>query len=315
MRVAILLFCFALAFGQDTSTAPETKPQTPASSADQKQQPTQTSPNNSFSKYAEGMTAGSAIQQASQAAAAHASADRGRLTPGAVDILSDTEGVDFGPYLRGMLKNVRENWYHLIPQQASTKKGKLAIEFAITKDGRVADMRLVASSGDAALDRPAWDSIAGSNPFPPLPSEFKGQFLKLRFRFYYNPDKSDLGGPIMKPPPEPAIANGATPIPSKSGIAVSISSLGDIYVPAGGSKTVTATVTGTKEQTVEWSVRGLGCSASPCGNITGDLYIAPTVQPSPAVVTLTATSKADPTAKATVNVHIVAPFPKLASEP
>jgi hypothetical protein len=34
--------------------------------------------------------------------------------------------------------------------------------------------------------------ITASNPFPPLPNEFGGQYLGLRFAFYYNPDKSDL---------------------------------------------------------------------------------------------------------------------------
>ena len=91
-----------------------------------------------------------------------------------------------------ILQDVRENWYHLIPESAEMKKGKLAIEFAISKDGQVADMKLVASSGDVALDRPAWGSIIGSNPFPHLPSGFTGPYLSLRFRFYYNPDKADL---------------------------------------------------------------------------------------------------------------------------
>jgi TonB family protein len=162
-------------------------------------------PDNSFSKYASGMSAGSAIQQAAQAAAARRGAGGGGQEGdfglgtgahgrqlGALDILSDTQGVDFGPYLQRILQDVRENWYHLIPESAEMKKGKLAIEFAITKDGKVADMRLVASSGDVALDRPAWGSITASNPFPPLPNEFTGPFLSLRFRFYYNPDKADL---------------------------------------------------------------------------------------------------------------------------
>jgi TonB family protein len=160
---------------------------------------------NTFNKYAGGMTAGSAIQQATQAAAANRMAGGGGQEGdfglgtgahgrqlGALDILSDTQGVDFGPYLQRILQDVRENWYHLIPESAEMKKGKLAIEFAITKDGKVADMRLIASSGDAALDRPAWGSITASNPFPPLPSDFTGPYLALRFRFYYNPDKADL---------------------------------------------------------------------------------------------------------------------------
>ncbi len=111
---------------------------------------------------------------------------------GALDILSDTQGVDFGPYLQRIVQVVRQDWYILIPESAEMKKGKLAIEFAITKDGQVADMRLVTSSGDVALDRPAWGSITNSNPFPPLPTEFRGPYLALRFRYYYNPDKADL---------------------------------------------------------------------------------------------------------------------------
>src|SRR5438552_17783603 len=53
-------------------------------------------------------------------------------------------------------------------------------------------MRLIATSGDVGLDRPAWGSITASNPFPPLPGDFTGPYLALRFRFYYNPDRSDL---------------------------------------------------------------------------------------------------------------------------
>lgn len=163
-------------------------------------------PNNSFSKYVQGMSAGSAIQQAAQAAAERKAAGvgggeggdfglgtgaRGRQQ-GALDILSDTQGVDFGPYLQRILQNVRENWYHLIPESVEMKKGKLAIEFAIMKNGDVQGLRIVAPSGDIALDRPAYGAITASNPFPPLPNDFTGPYLALRFRFYYNPDKADL---------------------------------------------------------------------------------------------------------------------------
>src|SRR5579864_3526292 len=185
--------------GQQQQTA---RPQFQTNQQAQLQMPAR--PNNSFSKFAGPMTAGQAIQQAAQGAAANRAGGggqegdfglgtgaRGRQL-GALDILSDTQGVDFGPYLQRILQDVKENWYHLIPESAEMKKGKLAIEFAITRDGKVADMRLIATSGDVALDRPAWGSITASNPFPPLPSEFTGPYLALRFRFYYNPDKADL---------------------------------------------------------------------------------------------------------------------------
>jgi TonB family protein len=149
---------------------------------------------------------GGAIQQATRdAAARRASTTRGDefglgagahgRPLGALEILSDTQGVDFGPYLQRMLQDVRKNWWRLIPKSDVGKKGKLAIEFAITKDGKVAGMKLTDSSGDVSLDRAAWGGITASNPLPPLPSEFGGQYLALRVRFYYNPDKSGLESP------------------------------------------------------------------------------------------------------------------------
>jgi outer membrane biosynthesis protein TonB len=51
---------------------------------------------------------------------------------------------------------------------------------------------MASGSGDVALDRGAWGGITSSSPFPPLPGEFGGQYLGLRFTFFYNPDKADL---------------------------------------------------------------------------------------------------------------------------
>jgi len=157
------------------------------------------------------MSAGSAIEQAARAALANRGAGYGSegeggdyglgqgrqatKAVGELDVLSDTMGVDFGPYLSRVLQNVRQNWYNLIPEVARApimKKGKVSIEFAIMKDGSVQGLRYVGSSGDVALDRAAYGGITASNPFPPLPGEFKGQYLALRFHFFYNPDRTDL---------------------------------------------------------------------------------------------------------------------------
>jgi TonB family protein len=163
--------------------------------------------------FASALTPGQAIQQAARAAAAGrvggttggtiggAGGDYGLGSgaPGRIDsdldILSDTMGVDFGPYLSRVLHDVRVNWYNLIPEAARPpllKKGKVSITFVILKDGKVAGLQLAAGSGDVSLDRAAWGGIQGSNPFPPLPPEFRGNYLALRFHFYYNPDKRDL---------------------------------------------------------------------------------------------------------------------------
>jgi hypothetical protein len=70
--------------------------------------------------------------------------DRRAEVMGAVDVLSDTMGVDFGPYLSRVLHDVKQTWYNLTPEKARSpimKKGKVAIEFAILKDGSVSGMR------------------------------------------------------------------------------------------------------------------------------------------------------------------------------
>ena len=151
------------------------------------------------------MSAGSAIEQAARAAVANrggyggsggdyglGQGRRPTQVAGNIETLSDTMGVDFGPYLARVLHDVKQNWYALIPESAMMKKGKVSIEFAILKDGKIAGMQLAGTSSDVALDRAAWGGITASNPFPPLPNEFGGQYLTLRFHFYYNPDKADL---------------------------------------------------------------------------------------------------------------------------
>jgi TonB family protein len=156
------------------------------------------------------MSPGSSIEQAARAVASHrgggtyggGGGDYGAgpggtnaRVKGNLEVLSDTEGVDFGPYLSRVLDAVRRNWYNIIPEEARAplmKRGKVSIEFVIKKDGSIAGMNLRSPSGDVALDRAAWGGITASVPFAPLPGEFHGPYLALRFHFYYNPAKGDI---------------------------------------------------------------------------------------------------------------------------
>ncbi len=66
-----------------------------------------------------------------------------------------------------------------------------------------------------------------------------------------------------------------------------------------------ATVTGTTNTAVTWSLKGSGCSGATCGTIsTAGLYTAPAKAPSPATVTVTATSVASSTASASATITI-----------
>jgi len=106
-----------------------------------------------------------------------------------VEVLSDTMGVDFGPYLHQVVQMTQSSWDLLIPEAARPpllKQGTVAIQFIILPDGSIKQMQLVRPSGDVSLDRAAWGGITGAGPFPPLPKQFKGPYLALRFYFLYN---------------------------------------------------------------------------------------------------------------------------------
>ena len=56
----------------------------------------------------------------------------------------------------------------------------------IAKDGGVPKLVIVTPSGTEALDRAAVAGISASNPFPPLPAEYRGNQLRLQLNFSYN---------------------------------------------------------------------------------------------------------------------------------
>ncbi len=105
-----------------------------------------------------------------------------------LELLSDPMGVDFRPYLIRILSTVRRNWFAVMPESATKlgRRGKVVIQFAVNRDGGVPKLVIVSGSGADSLDRAAVAGISASNPFPPLPSEFKGSQIRLQFNFVYN---------------------------------------------------------------------------------------------------------------------------------
>ncbi len=105
-----------------------------------------------------------------------------------IQLLSNPLGVDFKPYLVQVLGAVRRNWMNILPESVTKlgRRGKVAIQFSIARDGHVPKLVIADSSGADPLDRAAVAGISASVPFPPLPAEFKGDHIVLQFNFAYN---------------------------------------------------------------------------------------------------------------------------------
>lgn len=105
----------------------------------------------------------------------------------ALQLKSDPMGVDFKPYLAQILVSIRTNWMAVYPESARLgRRGRVTLAFIITKNGGVAKVTIPTQSGTEALDRAAIAAISASNPFPPLPSDFKGDRVVLEVNFVYN---------------------------------------------------------------------------------------------------------------------------------
>ena len=93
-------------------------------------------------------------------------------------------------------------------------------------------------------------------------------------------------------------------IGSATTVAVSVSPA-SVTLAVKGQQQFVASVTGTGNTSVNWTVTGIGCLAGSCGTInSAGLYTAPATVPSPALATVTATSVADSTKSASASVVI-----------
>jgi len=96
----------------------------------------------------------------------------------------DTKGVEFGPWIRRFIAQVKRNW--LIPYAAMTAQGHVVITFNVHKDGALTDLMVVGPSQIDAFNNAAFGALASSNPTQPLPPEYPTEKAFFTVTFFYN---------------------------------------------------------------------------------------------------------------------------------
>lgn len=90
------------------------------------------------------------------------------------------------PYYLQIIQNkVTGNWDPAKGILGQKKELDLMVYFTIDRKGKISDIQVEDSSGSGLLDQSALRAVQLSNPFPPLPSVFKEELLKVHFRFTY----------------------------------------------------------------------------------------------------------------------------------
>ncbi len=104
----------------------------------------------------------------------------------ALQLLSDPNNVDFKPYLLQVLAVVKRHWLSVIPDSARLgRKGMVVLKFAIDRHGAVPQLEFTSPTG-TDFDRAAIAGISASVPFPPFPTGFNGDQIRLQMAFAYN---------------------------------------------------------------------------------------------------------------------------------
>ena len=96
----------------------------------------------------------------------------------------DSKGVDFGPWLRRFVAQVKRNWF--VPQAAMIMKGHVVITFNIHRNGAITDIEVKQPSNIESFNLAAVNALMSSNPTQPLPPEYPSDTAFFTVTFLYN---------------------------------------------------------------------------------------------------------------------------------
>ncbi len=100
------------------------------------------------------------------------------------EIQFDTKGVEFGPWIRRFVAQVKRNWF--IPYAAMSMQGHVVITFNVHKNGSITDLTVVGPSTVDAFNNAAFGALVSTNPTNPLPPEYPSDQAFFTVTFFYN---------------------------------------------------------------------------------------------------------------------------------
>jgi TonB family protein len=100
------------------------------------------------------------------------------------EIQFDSKGVEFGPWIRRFIAQVKRNWF--VPYSSMSMRGHVVITFNVHKDGSITDLSVVGPCPIEAFNNAAFGALSGSNPTTPLPPEYPADKAFFTVTFFYN---------------------------------------------------------------------------------------------------------------------------------
>jgi protein TonB len=133
---------------------------------------------------------GGTLSRDARQAAWDQEANTTRHAPGPTQ-LAARQDFDLGPYLANLRRRVQERWRPNAPDQ----QRQAVIGFTISRNGEIANMRILKSSGSPQTDAETLLAIQQAAPFGPLPEQFPYNQLNIEFTFNIYVNNSAIPSP------------------------------------------------------------------------------------------------------------------------
>jgi periplasmic protein TonB len=95
-------------------------------------------------------------------------------------------GARFPWYVDAVRNRVSSNWLQTTVDPSVQWAPRAVVTFDILRDGTVANVQILRSSGNASVDNSAVRAILSSNPLNPLPNEYAGSKVSVEFWFDFH---------------------------------------------------------------------------------------------------------------------------------
>jgi protein TonB len=92
-------------------------------------------------------------------------------------------GQKYSWYVEAVQRRVSGNWLQATVDPSIRAAPRADITFQIMRDGTVANIQVVQSSGNASVDTSAVRALRASSPLQPLPNDYSGGYVSVDFYF------------------------------------------------------------------------------------------------------------------------------------
>lgn len=111
-------------------------------------------------------------------------ADESQGTPDTGEMAFDTDDFPFAHYIGRMRRKIAAYWR--VPEGSQGSERFCRVYFRVLRDGSVVSTAVEESSGLYIFDQAAQRAVLQAAPMPPLPKEYREEYLGVHFSFSYS---------------------------------------------------------------------------------------------------------------------------------